>query len=321
LVAFAPGKVILLGEHAVVYGQPALAGALSSGVTVTTCPGQGRLRVAAWKVDIDRHDPSPLGQAFAALMTRLGPASSASSASFDRERPELEVDLDVEFQVPTSAGLGSSAALAVALCRALARARRQELGTAAILDAAMAAETVFHGKPSGIDAAVAVHGGFGRFTRAAGWMPTRAARPVPLVVGHTGRQRDTKGRVARVAELASERPAEMETHFRAIGALVEQGIAAVLTGDFAALGTAMNENARHLEVLEVSCPEIEKMCTLAREAGALGAKLTGGGGGGCVLALAPGHEEAVQAAWSRAGFTSFVTEVGQVGEARLGGHP
>lgn len=313
-MAFAPGKVILLGEHAVVYGQPALAGALSSGVTVTTRPGKGRLRVAAWKVDVDRHDPSPLGQAFAALMTRLGPASS------DRDRAELEVDLDVEFQVPTSAGLGSSAALAVALCRALARARQQELGTAAILDAAMAAETVFHGKPSGIDAAVAVHGGFGRFTRAAGWMPTRAARPVPLVVGHTGRQRDTKGRVARVAELASERPAEMEAHFHAIGALVEQGIAAVLAGDFAALGATMNENARHLEVLEVSCPEIEKMCTLAREAGALGAKLTGGGGGGCVLALAPGREEAVQDTWSRAGFTSFVTEVGQVGQAKPGGH-
>ena len=319
-MAFAPGKVILLGEHAVVYGQPALAGALSSGVTVTTRPGTGRLRVAAWKVDVDRHDPSPLGQAFAALVTRLGHASS-DRASSDQEPAALAVDLDVEFQVPTSAGLGSSAALAVALCRALGRTMRQELGTAAILDAAMAAETVFHGKPSGIDAAVAVHGGFGRFTRAAGWTPTRAARPVPLVVGHTGRQRDTKGRVARVAELASERPAEMETHFRAIGALVEQGIAAVLAGDFAALGAAMNENARHLEVLEVSCPEIEKMCTLAREAGALGAKLTGGGGGGCVLALSPGREEAVQAAWSRAGFTSFVTEVGQVGETRPGGHP
>lgn len=315
-MAFAPGKVILLGEHAVVYGQPALAGALSSGVTVTTRPGEGRLRVAAWNVDIDRHDPSPLGQAFAALVTRLGPAPSHGS-----DRPDLDVDLDVEFQVPTSAGLGSSAALAVALCRALAKARRQELGTAAILDAAMAAETVFHGKPSGIDAAVAVHGGFGRFTRAAGWMPTRAARPVPLVVGHTGRQRDTKGRVARVAELASERPAEMETHFCAIGALVEQAIAAVLAGDLAALGTAMNENARHLEVLEVSCPEIEKMCTLAREAGALGAKLTGGGGGGCVLALAPGREDVVQAAWSRAGFTSFVTEVGQVAGAKEGGRP
>ena len=316
-MAFAPGKVILLGEHAVVYGQPALAGALSSGVTVMTRPGRGRLRVSAWNVDIDRQDPSPLGQAFAALAMRLGPDRTGS---VDR----LEVDLDVEFQVPTSAGLGSSAALAVALCRALAHARGQEFGTAAILDAAMAAETVFHGKPSGIDAAVAVHGGFGRFTRAAGWMPTRAARPVPLVVGHTGRQRDTKGRVARVAELASERTAEMEAHFRAIGALVEQGIAAVMAGDLAALGTAMNENARHLEVLEVSCPEIEKMCTLAREAGALGAKLTGGGGGGCVLALAPGREEAVRAAWSRAGFTSFLTEVGQaqaMDEAREGGRP
>jgi mevalonate kinase len=73
----------------------------------------------------------------------------------------------------------------------------------------------------------------------------------------------------------------------------------------------MNENQRHLEALEVSCIEIERMCALALDAGAVGCKLTGGGGGGCVIALAPGREHAVQEAWQRGGFANFTTRVGE----------
>ena len=73
----------------------------------------------------------------------------------------------------------------------------------------------------------------------------------------------------------------------------------------------MNENQRHLEALEVSCPEIERMCALAREAGAVGAKLTGGGGGGCVIALAPGRELELARTWEHSGFQSFRTQVGE----------
>ncbi|MSP62437.1 MAG: mevalonate kinase, partial [Myxococcales bacterium] len=221
------------------------------------------------------------------------------------------VTLTARFDLPTGAGLGSSAALSVALVRALGLVADRVIAGHLLLDAAMAAETVFHGRASGIDHAVAALGGFGLFTREHGLRPLDRARPVPLVVGHSGRERDTQGRVARVAELHSEQPEETRARFAAIATLVARAALAIGEGNFGELGAAMDENQRHLAALEVSCQEIEALCAIARDAGAVGAKLTGGGGGGCVIALAPGREEAVRAAWTRAGYKSFVTEVGQ----------
>jgi mevalonate kinase len=281
----AAGKVILLGEHAVVYGHPALAGALAHGVAITTSPGRGLLRVAQWDllIDPERAPSSTLAQAYAAIRRHAAPPT---------------VDLDVCFHFPTGAGLGSSAALAVAVGRALG------LDGATLEQAAMDSETVIHGRPSGLDHTVSIAGSFGLFTRADGLRPLHAP-PLPLVIGHTGRARDTKGRVARVAELLAERSDEVRDRFGAIAGLVARGARAVVDGALGELGEAMNENQRHLEALEVSCPEIERLCAIARDAGAVGAKLTGGGGGGCVIAVAPGREGAVADAWRAAGFAAF----------------
>ena len=283
----AHGKVILLGEHSVVYGHPALAGALADGVTVETRPGRGVLRIPQWSCVIDPaiDTDATLARAYAAIRTRAG---------------EPAIDLALTFNLPTGAGLGSSAAMAVAVGRALG------LEGAALADAAMASETVIHGKPSGLDHTVSMAGGFGLFTRAGGLEPLRAA-PLSLTIGHTGKARDTKGRVARVAELVNERGDEVRARFGAIAALGARGADAVARGSYGELGAAMNENQRHLEALEVSCPEIERMCGIARDAGAFGAKLTGGGGGGCVIAV--GNDAAVADAWRKAGFTTFTATV------------
>jgi mevalonate kinase len=285
----AHGKVILLGEHSVVYGHPALAGALADGASVEAVPGRGLLRVPAWDVVVDpaAAGESTLAQAYRAIFERAA---------------RRDLDLTLRFHLPTGAGLGSSAAMAVALGRALG------LDGAALADAAMAAETVIHGKPSGLDHTVALAGGFGVFTRAAGLRPV-VAPPLTLAIGHTGKTRDTKGRVARVAELVAERGDEVRARFAAIEQLVDQGRAAVERGALGELGAAMNENQGHLEALEVSCPEIERLCGLARDAGAVGAKLTGGGGGGCVIAV--GRERDVVTAWERAGFRAFFATVSQ----------
>jgi mevalonate kinase len=174
----------------------------------------------------------------------------------------------------------------------------------------MASETVIHGRPSGLDHTLAAEGGFGVFTKAHGLAPLSATRPLRLLIGHTGRARDTKGRVSRVAELYAERESDVRGRLFAIEALVERGRIAIEGGSDEMLGEAMNENQSHLEALEVSCREIEEMCAIARENGALGAKLTGGGGGGCVIALAPRHEAEVLGAWERAGFRGFFATVG-----------
>ena len=283
----AHGKVILLGEHSVVYGHPALAGALADGVTVEATPGRGLLAIAQWELVIDpaKAGDAPLGRAYDEIRRRAG---------------EPAIDLALTFNLPTGAGLGSSAAMAVAIGRALG------LSGAALAEAAMASETVIHGTPSGLDHTVSIAGGFGIFTRAAGLAPLRA-QPLPIVIGHTGKARDTKGRVARVAELVNERAGEVRERFAAIEALVGRGADAVARGSYGELGAAMNENQRHLEALEVSCPEIERMCAMARDAGAFGAKLTGGGGGGCVIAV--GNDAAVADAWRKAGYETFTATV------------
>jgi mevalonate kinase len=293
---YAPGKVILLGEHAVVHGQPALAAPVYPGVEVRSEPGEGRLRVPAWDVTARPGDGSSLGEALAAILKSM-------------EMPMPPVDLTATFHVPAGAGLGSSAALSVAAARVLSLFRPGGLDEAALARVALAAETVFHGTPSGVDHAVVAQGGMSRFSRAEGLRRVVGQRKFILNIGHTGLQRDTKGRVARVSQLLAERPEDTRARFQAIGALVEKGVRAVEEGDLGTLGAAMDENQRHLDALEVSCSAIERLCALAREAGAVGAKLTGGGGGGCVIALAPGREQAVQDAWQKAGFQAFVTQV------------
>lgn len=316
--ATACGKVILLGEHAVVYGVPALCGALSRGAEVVVQPGEGRLRVPAWEVctepasDLlrDASAASSLAQAYAAVLRTLPPSL----------REVGPYDFVAQFSLPTGAGLGSSAAFAVALARALSLLGRQRLGRELtpeeIAAAALAAEQVFHGQPSGLDHTVAQLGGFGLFRRGVGLAPLSVPSGptgggLKLCIGHTGRARDTKGRVARVAELYRQDGVAVRERFSRIAGLVEHAVAALERGDLPSLGAAMNENQAQLACLDVSCPEIEAMCDLARRAGALGCKLTGGGGGGCVVALAPGRGEAVTAAWQQAGFASFEVEVGQ----------
>ena len=307
------GKVILLGEHAVVYGVPALCGALQGGASVEITSGQGRLLVPEWDVatpplgELLGPAPvtSPLAQALRAICE-----SAFASVGRPLDAAAVPYDFVARFAIPTGAGLGSSAALSVALVRAIDQAVGLGLTEAHIDAAAFAAERVFHGSPSGLDHTVAQRGGFGLYRRGQGLAPLGDTPPLRLCIGHTGRARDTKGRVARVAELVQQQPELTTACFARIGALVEEAVTALRLGDLARLGQAMNENQALLRTLDVSCEEIEHVCQLALAAGALGAKLTGGGGGGCVVALAPGREQEVRSAWQAAGYSSFLVEVG-----------
>lgn len=347
-VATACGKIILLGEHAVVYGVPALCGALRGGAEVHLVPGSGALRVPAWgavtraarellpstgrPAEGDASGPvalsssgaageQPLALAYRAILRsillRAGATEERLAAGADAVL-DLDVDFEVRFAIPTGAGLGSSAALAVALVRALDAALDLGLTPSDVEAAALAAEVVFHGSPSGLDHTVAQRGGFGLYRRGQGLTPLAGTPSLQLLVGHTGRARDTKGRVQRVGELYRADPDGVGGRFRRIAGLVEDAVAALYRGergDLASLGRIMDENQGELSHLEVSCPEIDRMCVLAREAGALGAKLTGGGGGGCVLALCPGREGEVAEAWRAAGFTSFPVTIGSTPDA------
>ena len=293
------GKIILLGEHAVVYGYPALAAALDRGVTIAPVPtpagGPLRLDIRAWGVAVTADDDHPVGRSLAAIADAL-----------DAGRPPLSLIGDA--QVPHGAGLGSSAALAVAIARALCTYARRPLDVATLTRAAGASETLVHGTPSGVDVALAIAGGTGVFRRSTGLAPLGGVPPLRILVGPSGVPRSTAAMVERVAAATGSQ--RNDPRLRELGALPDSGTAALLAADLPTLGGAMDRAHTLLADLGVSIPQLDTLCDAAREAGAYGAKLTGAGGGGAVIAIAPrDREAAVLAAWKHAGVDGFVATV------------
>jgi mevalonate kinase len=291
---FGYGKVILLGEHAVVYGQPAIAAGMQVGVRAHASAGAGSVHAPAWQLDLQAGDDSPVSSAIGRLCQRLGVASNS-------------LDFWLEAEVPARAGLGSSAAMAVAIARAVAA--RNGAGEDDVLAAAAAAEAVFHKTPSGIDTAVASRGGVGRFDQAAGWQSIPINGPIELCVGLSGQARQTSDLVGAVAHLCERAPVAHRL-IDALGDLTRAGIAALASGDSEALGHHFNMAHGLLSGLGVSTPKLDALVDAARAAGALGAKLTGAGGGGAVIALAPNRAEEVLKRWRSLGCYGFLTLVG-----------
>jgi mevalonate kinase len=292
---FGHGKVILLGEHAVVYGQPAIAAGMQVGVRAHAGAGVGSVRAPAWQLDLQVGDDSLVSTAIDRLCQRLGVAGRS-------------LDFWLEAEVPARAGLGSSAAMAVAVARAVAA--RTGAGEDDVLAAAAVAETVFHKTPSGIDAAVASRGGVGLFDRDTGWHSIPLNQPIELCVGLSGQARQTSELVSAVAQLCQRVPVARRL-IDALGDLARAGMEALASGDREALGHEFNMAHGLLSGLGVSTPELDALVRTARAVGALGAKLTGAGGGGAVIALAPDCGEEVLKRWRSMGCYGFLTLVGK----------
>jgi len=322
----AHGKVILFGEHAVVHGVPALAVGIDRGAwaeamprTRESAPADGvavtppsTLHVRGWNVTVsdDATDESlPLARSLRDILVVTRRAQQDAGAA-----PIGPVTIEAAADLPPGGGLGCSAALGVAVARALDPIATPE----AIAGRADAWERVFHGNPSGIDAAVASLGGCVQFQRSPGAGQPAAIQRVRvpcamhLCIGHSGQASSTKSMVEAVARMRERRPEATQRTFDAIHTLVKNARLAVEAGDVRAIGQLLDLNQMLLSGLFVSTPEIEQMCATARTAGALGAKLTGAGGGGCVVALVEdaARGEVVLAAWMRDGFDGFATTVG-----------
>lgn len=300
------GKAILFGEHAVVYGVPAIAIGLDRGARAEAEVAAGprsTLEIAAWNVrvtdSVEDVGESAVARAFADLvaMTRR------------RGGPEGAFAVRADADLPPGGGVGCSAALGVAIARALDPSASE--GEAAAR--ADAWERVFHGNPSGIDAAAASLGGCLIFERGASPSIGRVYSRVALdvCIGHSGTASSTRTMVESVARLRERRPETTQKAFDAIHTLVKNARLAIEAGDLKAIGQLLDLNQMLLSGLFVSTPEIEQMCSAAREVGALGAKLTGAGGGGCVLALVPDATvgASVVARWKADGFDGFFTTV------------
>jgi mevalonate kinase len=300
LVASASGKVILLGEHAVVYGVPALAAGIDRGATATaTRSERALLRLGDLTCTAD--DGSETGRAFSAVLSELS-------------APPMSVK--VELQVLPGCGLGASAAISIAIARALLEVMEPTAPDFAapewmnrVLAAGAAWERVFHGNPSGIDAAAAASGGCISFTRGEGVTQVVLGQDLALAVAVAGPPASTKEMVEGLARLRDRRPEVVNKSIEGIHSLVKNARLCLEAGDIVGLGKLMDLNQMLLSGLFLSTEGIERACHIARSAGALGAKLTGSGGGGCVIALTDGESDAVLQAWRDAGLQCFSTRV------------
>jgi mevalonate kinase len=293
------GKIILLGEHSVVYGFPALAAALDRGVTMDAVPtpagGPLRLDVPSWNVKLTADDDHAFARGLSAIADAV-----------ELGRPPLTLIGDA--QIPPGAGLGASAAFAVAVARALLAYLKKPGDAAAVTAAANASESVLHGRASGVDVALAVHGGVGVFRKSTGLRKIQIP-PLRVLVGPSGASRSTAAMVDRVAQATSGRVED--ERLRELGSLCDTGTASLLAGNLAALGADMNRAHELLGGLGVSTPLLDALCDVARKLGAYGAKLTGAGGGGSVIAIAPKEREAeILAAWKTASVSGFVATIG-----------
>ena len=296
--ATASGKVILCGEHAVVYGHPAIAVPVQqvrATATVTAGPpGAGCvLRALDLGQEIrlaEAPEDDPLALILRLALAELGLA----------QEPDWTVT--VHSQIPMASGLGSGAAVSTALVRALFRHAGRAPEPATVSRLVFRTEELHHGTPSGIDNTVIAYERPVWFVRGQPPETFTPAQPFTLAIADSGIPSPTRETVGDVRRAWQADPARYEALFQAIGQVVVAARRALETGDMAELGRLFRRNQALLRELGVSSEPLERLVAAAEEAGALGAKLSGGGRGGNVIALVtPETEEAVGRAMRRAG--------------------
>ena len=310
--ASAPGKIILMGEHAVVYGRPAMAvpvHQVQATASLTVQDGASDLWIAATDLGQRRALSSappvnPLAQAVRLTLTFLQRAAPAG-------------ELSVHSTIPLAGGMGSGAAVSTAIGRALAAWAGQTIPAADLSALVYEVERLHHGTPSGIDNTVIAYGQPVWFVKGQPPQPFAIPHTFWLVIASTGIASPTRETVGDVRQSWLADPLRFDGLFDDIAGLVNAGRAAMLAGDWPRLGALFFQNQRLLAEMGVSAPILDRLVDAARLAGAFGAKLSGGGRGGNVIALVePAAAETVADALRRAGAAAiFITPV-SAGAAR-----
>lgn len=302
------GKVILFNEHFVVYGLPAIASAIGSKTTALVERRSG--------AGVEIKDERPETKGYKA--DKLG----QQRESLDRMLKFMNIDVEHNAFAITlggdliaASGVGASAAS----CAAIGRAFSEELGLnysdKRVNEVAYEGEKGYHGTPSGIDNTAATYGGLIWYKRDGSSQlmeRMRLRKPVEIVMGNTGRVADTRIVVGGVRE-RKEREPEKYTHiFKDAEQLARKARKQLEEFNLEKLGTCMDENHALLQQIEVSSPELDTLVDLARNNGALGAKMTGTGMGGYMVALTPGRglQKRVAEAIERKGFQALRTTIG-----------
>jgi len=309
--AHAPAKVILFGEHAVVYGRPAIAVPVSqvrACAVVDDAPkGQG--------IVIHATDLKLQQQVGAPIITDDPAYPLEATVRHTLERLGIEgipdLTLTVSSTVPMASGLGSGAAVSTAIVRALAQHFGRRLTSHEVSDLVYQTELIHHGTPSGVDNTVIAFERPVYFVKGKPIEILHVGQPFWLVIGDTGTRSPTRDVVGDVRCAWQAKPDKYEALFDRIGTIAVQAREAIGAGEVRALGKLMHENQELLQAIGVSSPELERLIGAARAAGAMGAKLCGAGRGGNMIALvSPEKAQAIAVALRKSGaVNAIVSEV------------
>jgi mevalonate kinase len=312
VVASAPAKVILFGEHFVVYGEPAIVLAIDKRAYAKVENRTDKrifLRSTnlGLAVSIDnRSFRTEQGDPKEAKL-RFEPVELAVEKVLEKYGERVGVNVEITSTVPVAAGLGSSAAVVTAVATAMSALLDMDMSKEEIFKIAYEAEKLVHGTPSGVDPAISTFGGTLLYQMDTGFKPLEVRTDIPIVIGDTGVERSTRVQVEKVKEMKEKYPQIMQPIMSAAREIVLRALDAFKKSDLETLGGLMNLNQALLYGVGVSDESLEWLINAARKAGALGAKLTGAGGGGCMIALTTNDKlQQVSEAIQRAGGRPFM---------------
>lgn len=284
----APGKLMLLGEHAVVYGHPCIATAVNQRMKVTaTSLEEPVFELEAGDVDVQRYK-KPLTEVGTGDIPRGAKFVEIALLNFlhnHQIKGGVRVETSSEFS--SQFGFGSSSASTVCAIKAFLELFGAKLSQKEIFDLCYKTVLDIQGKGSGFDVATAIYGGTVYFVTGGKVIEPLAIKELPLIVGHTGIKADTVTLIKQVAEKKEKNHQKVERIFQAIAKLVEEAKIRMLEGDWERVGKLMDFNQEYLRDLGVSSEKLEALISAAKKAGAWGAKLSGAGGGDCMIALHP----------------------------------
>jgi mevalonate kinase len=287
--ASAPGKMILFGEHSVVYGKQAVVLAIDRRARVFAEKRSDRkIFIDADNLGFSGYFENDTYYPVRGKVWRgrnLAALNVSARKTMDYIGVEAGVNLKVRSMIPIAVGLGSSAAICVATVSAVEKLCDAGLKKKEISNIAFEGETIIHGKPSGVDNNISTFAGIMSYDKENGIKRHKLDHDIPFIIGNTKKRRSTKKMVENVAALKERNTKEMDKILDSMGVIAESGLTALLKAELERIGDLMNLNHGVLSSIGVSTMKLEILCHTSRNNGALGAKLTGAGGGGCIIAL------------------------------------
>jgi len=317
--ATAPAKTILLGEHFVVLGKQAIAMAISLNSEVNVERRKdSSIYIRSSSLDTSgtfKNDQFKLERGGEDARRVLEPLKMVADAVCQQVKcRNTGFNIEIDSNIPVAVGLGSSAATAVSTIAAVAELLEAKLQREEICDLAFIPERRIHERPSGIDQTTSTYGGIVLYKPGRGFKSISIRHQLPIVIGNSGKARSTGEQVAKVRKLFEEQRDFVAHLAKNAGELSTKAVDAIRDGDLRTLGELIISNHEILRKVGVSTQDLDHLVEVSMKAGAFGAKLTGAGGGGCIIALTEKDaQRAVAESIERSGGKAYIVEIDKFG--------